>query len=77
MPFNTVISTLLQALVAQQDQLAAIQGTVVTNLVDLYKSLGGGWELRTSQDPLDLIDPQTRQEMLERTGYWNKTFEGR
>lgn len=76
-PFNTVISTLLQALVAQQDQLAAIQGTVVTNLVDLYKSLGGGWELRTSQDPLDLIDPQTRQEMLERTGYWNKTFEGR
>jgi NodT family efflux transporter outer membrane factor (OMF) lipoprotein len=75
-PFNTVITT-LQALVAQQDQLASIQGTVVTNLVDLYKSLGGGWELRVSHDPLDLIDPQTRQEMLERTGYWNKTFEGR
>jgi len=73
-PFNTVIST-LQALVSQQDQLAAIQGTVVTNLVDLYKSLGGGWELRVSQDPLDMIDVQTRQEMLERTGYWNKTFE--
>ncbi len=75
-PFNTVINT-LQALVSQQDQLAAIQGTVVTNLVDLYKSLGGGWELRLSPDPLDLIDPQTRQEMLERTKYWNKTFDGR
>ena len=75
-PFNTVITT-LQALVAQQDQLASIQGTVVTNLVDLYKSLGGGWELRVSHDPLDLIDPQTRQEMLERTNYWDKTFDGR
>ncbi len=73
-PYNTVITT-LRALVAQQDQLAAIQGTVTTNLVDLYKSLGGGWELRISPDPLDLIDGQTRQEMLERTKYWNKTFE--
>ena len=73
-PFNTVITT-LQALVAQQDQLASIQGTVVTNLVALYKSLGGGWELRVSPDPLDMIDVQTRQEMLERTKYWNKTFE--
>ena len=72
--FNTVITT-LQSLVAQQDQFTANQGTVATNLVDLYKSLGGGWELRASQDPLDLIDEQTRQEMLERTDYWNKIFE--
>lgn len=73
-PFNTVIST-LQSLVAQQDQLAALQGTVTTNLVDLYKSLGGGWELRVTPNLLDLIDDKTRQEMLERTDYWNKTFE--
>ena len=71
--FNTVINT-LRTLAIQQDQLAATQGTITTNLVDLYKSLGGGWELR-SPDPLDLIDTQTRQEMLERTDYWNKTFE--
>jgi NodT family efflux transporter outer membrane factor (OMF) lipoprotein len=70
--FNTLITT-LQSLVSQQDQLAANQGTIATNLVDLYKSLGGGWELR-SIDPLDLIDTQTRQEMLERTTYWEKTF---
>ncbi len=72
-PFNTVITT-LQSLLSQQDQLAAIQGTVVTNLVDVYKSIGGGWELRQSQEPLDLITEQTRQEMLERTTYWEKTF---
>ncbi len=74
--YNTVITT-LQSLVAQQDQLAAIQGTVTTNLVAVYKSLGGGWDVRISPDPLDLIDEQTRQEMLERTKYWNKTFENK
>ena len=72
-PFNTVITT-LQALVAQQDALAATQGSVATNLVAVFKSLGGGWEVRQSQDPLDLISEQTREEMLERTKYWNKIF---
>ena len=71
--YNTVITT-LRALVDQQDQFAAIQGTVNTNLVDVYRSLGGGWELRQSQDPLELIPEETKEEMLERTKYWNKTF---
>jgi NodT family efflux transporter outer membrane factor (OMF) lipoprotein len=73
-PFNTVITT-LQALVSQQDQLAAIQGTVATNLVAVYKSLGGGWVARQRQDPIDLIPDDTRDEMLKRTNYWNNTFE--
>ena len=71
--YNTVILT-LQALVSQQDQLAAIQGTVTTNLVDVYRSLGGGWEVRQSQNPLELIPNEVKDEMLERTKYWNKTF---
>lgn len=71
--FNTVITT-LQSLVSQQDQLASIQGTVTTNLVDLYKSLGGGWEVSQRQEPLDLIAEETREEMLQRTDYWNRTF---
>jgi len=72
--FNTVISTLL-SLASQQDLLAATQGTVTTNLVAVYKSLGGGWEIRTSEDPLDLIPDETKEEMLERGKYWRKTFE--
>jgi outer membrane protein TolC len=37
----------LQAdLVQKQDQLAAVQGEVVTSLISLYKALGGGWEVR-------------------------------
>ena len=72
--FNTVITT-LQALNTQQNQLAAIQGTVATNLVGVYRSLGGGWEIRPMGDPLELIPEDTRQEMLERGNYWKKTFE--
>jgi len=72
--FNTVITT-LQALASQQDQLAAIEGTVAANLVDVYKSLGGGWEVRQSQDPLDLIPEETRTEMLQHVKYWEKVFE--
>ncbi len=75
-PYNTVITT-LRALVAQQEQLAAIHGTVATNLVDLYKSLGGGWEVRQSQNPTDLIPEAVKGEMLERTKYWNRTFENK
>jgi NodT family efflux transporter outer membrane factor (OMF) lipoprotein len=72
-PFNTVFNT-QQSLVSQLDQFAAIQGTVATNLVDLYKSLGGGWEVRQTQNPLHLIPEQTQKEMLNRTHYWDKTF---
>ena len=72
--FNTVLST-LDALASQQDQLATAEGSVAANLVDVYRSLGGGWETRTSADPADLIPENTRDEMRERTKYWDKTFE--
>jgi outer membrane protein TolC len=71
--FNTVITT-LRTLLAQQEQLVATQGTVATNLVDVYRALGGGWELREGKGPLDLIPEETRKEMLERTDYWDRTF---
>ena len=71
--FNTVIST-LRTLAGQQDQLASIQGAVTTNLVDVYKSLGGGWQVRAGRDPVDLLPDSTRQEMLDRTGAWRKVF---
>lgn len=71
--FNTVINTLI-TLSSQQDQLASTQGTVTTNLVAVYKSLGGGWEIRKTEEPRDLIPTETRDEMLGRTKYWKKAF---
>jgi len=71
--FNTVITT-LRSLATQQDQQAAIQGTVSANLIAVYRSLGGGWQIRQGKDVIELIPGSTREEMLQRTNYWNKTF---
>jgi NodT family efflux transporter outer membrane factor (OMF) lipoprotein len=43
--FNRVL-VVEQALAQQQDQLALTVGAVVQNLVDIYKALGGGWQIR-------------------------------
>ena len=32
--------------VTVQDQLAIAQGNVALNLIDVYRALGGGWEIR-------------------------------
>jgi len=67
--YNTVITT-LNALRQQQDLLASTQGTVVTNLVRVYKSLGGGWEVRGDQAPDALLPESTKDEMRDRTKAW-------
>ncbi len=43
--FNRVL-TVQQTLTQQQDQLAIAQGLVARDLVQLYKALGGGWQIR-------------------------------
>jgi len=49
-----------------QDVLASTQGSVVLNLVSMYKALGGGWQPRSDQD---FINAETRQKMAERTDW--------
>ncbi len=68
--FNTLISTLSSNL-QQQDKLAEVQGNVFTNLINVYKALGGGWEVRQGRDPVDLLPAKTKEEMSERTNIWN------
>lgn len=67
--FNTVVST-MRTLATQQDQLASIQGTVAVSLVEVYRSLGGGWEIHQSDNIDDLIPEETKGEMRERGKYW-------
>jgi NodT family efflux transporter outer membrane factor (OMF) lipoprotein len=67
--FNTVINT-LSANAQQQDLLSFTRGTVATNLVEVYKALGGGWEIREDKDPVDLLPSRMKEEMLERTKAW-------
>ena len=49
-----------------QDILASTQGSVVLNLVSMYKALGGGWQTRSDQE---FINAEIRQEMAERTDW--------
>lgn len=67
--YNTVITT-LKSDEQQQDIYASTKGAVATNLIQVYKSLGGGWEIRAGQDPVELLPAATKQEMRDRTPAW-------
>ena len=67
--FNTVITNLTSH-VQQQDRLSSTRGSVADNLVQVYKALGGGWEIRANKDPVDLLPPAMKEEMRERTKAW-------
>ncbi len=55
-----------RVLAQQEDILAETKGNVVTNLIAIYKALGGGWEIRKGNG---FIPVKTRQEMAERTNW--------
>lgn len=55
-----------QALFNQQQRYISNQGEIVSNLVALYKALGGGWENR---DGLPYVDPETLDVMRDRTDW--------
>ena len=67
--FNTVINTLRDH-IQQQDLLYSTMGSVASNLVLVHKTLGGGWEIRKNQDPVDLLPKEMKDEMRKRTKQW-------
>lgn len=54
----------------EENNLASVHSAVATNLIALYKALGGGWETRSGQP---FIPEGTRQEMQKRTN-WGDYF---
>jgi NodT family efflux transporter outer membrane factor (OMF) lipoprotein len=42
--------TLENSQLQEQDNLAVAQGNIALNLVNVYRALGGGWEIRTRKD---------------------------
>ncbi len=69
--FNTVLSTLTADL-QQQDLLAVARGDVAASLVEVYLALGGGWEIREGRGPVELLPWEVKEEMRERTHYWDR-----
>jgi len=68
--FNRLITTLSDNL-QQQDLVAEVRGSAATNLIRVFKALGGGWEIRGQKDPVDLLPVKTKEEMRARTADWN------
>jgi NodT family efflux transporter outer membrane factor (OMF) lipoprotein len=59
------------ALTQQQDQYAQTRGEIITNLIAMYKALGGGWQVRLGED---FVPADVQKEMGERTD-WGELLE--
>ncbi len=57
-----------RSLASAEDRQAFIQGSVVTNLIAMYKALGGGWE---SLLDVPIVDDETENQMRRRTNWGN------
>jgi NodT family efflux transporter outer membrane factor (OMF) lipoprotein len=55
-----------RALVVQQDRWINSRGDIALYLIDMYKALGGGWEVRAGHD---FISEENRQQMEQRTDW--------
>jgi NodT family efflux transporter outer membrane factor (OMF) lipoprotein len=57
--FNRVF-TVQQTLTQQQDQLAVAEGSVAQYLIQLYRALGGGWQVRLNEAAMQAVAPVER-----------------
>ncbi len=71
--FDRVLSTLTQQ-VQQQDAFVSTSGTIATNLVAMYKALGGGWQVRGERKIEDYVPEEDKQQLRARTKYWRKVL---
>jgi NodT family efflux transporter outer membrane factor (OMF) lipoprotein len=63
--YTRVLNT-QQALQNEEDRLVSTRGAVALNLVNLYRSMGGGWEIRGDHVKLD---EEIQAEMRKRTDW--------
>jgi NodT family efflux transporter outer membrane factor (OMF) lipoprotein len=50
-------------LVTQQDKLAQSRGDIALGFIHVYKALGGGWEIRLSEQPVELASAPPMQQL--------------
>ncbi|MCK7612412.1 efflux transporter outer membrane subunit [Roseibium sediminicola] len=68
--YNRVVDA-QRSLLATQERLIAAEANVLTNLIAVYKGLGGGW---VPENVKGLISEKTREQMAERTR-WGQLLE--
>jgi NodT family efflux transporter outer membrane factor (OMF) lipoprotein len=65
--FTTVL-VVQQSLLSEQDNFASTLGSVASNLVAIYRALGGGWEIR---EGTDIVPAEVKKIMAKRTNWGN------
>jgi outer membrane protein TolC len=65
--FTTVIVA-EQSLLSEQDSFVATLGSIASSLVAIYRSLGGGWQIR---EGMDIVPPEVKEVMAKRTNWGN------
>ncbi|MFO1037894.1 MAG: efflux transporter outer membrane subunit [Geminicoccaceae bacterium] len=63
--FTTVL-TVEQQLIQQESALTVAMGKLPSDLVSIYRALGGGWEIREGKG---FLPPQTIETMMKRTNW--------
>ena len=67
--FNRVLDT-LDFLFEQQDAFTATTGDVATNLILMYKALGGGYEVGVERNVQEYVAEEDQEQLRTRTRYW-------
>ncbi len=63
--YTRVLNT-QQSLIAQQDTATVTRGDIARNLIEMYRALGGGWQMRAGRD---FVPDATKDAMAERTDW--------
>ncbi len=61
----TTVSLIQQNLVQQQDTLAQAEGEIALGLIQLYKAVGGGWDVNADRCVPHVVMPQHRRHRAE------------
>ena len=64
----TRVITAQQTQLQEQDRLTQARGAIPTNLISLFKALGGGWQIRLGKD---FVSEETMKTMRSRTNWGN------
>ena len=71
-PTSTACSTRSIFNSSKQDALSATIGDVATNLIVMYKALGGGYQAGGERDVADYVADEDKEQLRSRTKYWRK-----
>ena len=71
--FNRVLDS-LDFQFQQQDAHSATVGDIATNLITMYKAVGGGYQAGSERDAADYVADEDKEQLRSRTKYWRKAL---